>query len=174
MLPLGTAFIWPKPQGLSRQHITLLAQTHRSLFESSISKSLARRKPSPIIVSWCCGWIGGLGKVCYQPFPIIHPQFQLTTAPAESGCCHLHLQFFGACECSIVNGPLLTVLFSSDQQGSINERPLTRSQLWLSEHCTACPSNTQLYLPDNCVIRVCINNWSTKRDMHYSPVCLIC
>lgn len=79
------------------------------------------------------------------------------------------------CECCIVDSPLLTVLFSTEQQGSINERPLTiRSQLWLSEHSTVCSFNTQPHFPDNCVIRVCINNWSPNRDMYYAPVCLIC
>ena len=114
-------------------------------------------------------WNGVLPARPHHPTPASRQQVQ------QSGCCHLHLQCLPACECCIVNGPLLTALFSADQQGSINERPLTiRSQLWLSERCTVCPSNTQLHLPDNCVIRVCINNWSTNRDMYYSPVCLIC
>lgn len=115
-----------------------------------------------------------LSEVCYEPLPIIPPQ--LTTAPAE--WLLLPYSFYSAftlCECCIVHSPLLMVLFSAEQQGSINERPLTiRSQLWLSEHSTVCSFNTQPHLPDNCVIRVCINNWSPNRDMFYVPVCLIC
>lgn len=170
--PLGTAFVWPKPPGLSGYCVSLLAQTRHSLFDSLVSKSLAGCQPSPLIVWRCCGRVGGLQKCVTSPSSLHNYSWQQLQ---QSGRCHLHLQCFRACECCIVNRPLLTVLFSADQQGSINERPLTiRSQLWLSEHSTVCPSNTQLPLPDNCVIRVCINNWSTNRDMYYSPVCLIC
>lgn len=94
----------------------------------------------------------------YQPYPH-HP----STATADKSSSRVAAAIFiysafTLCECYIVHSPLLTVQFSADQQGSINERPLTiRSQLWLSEHATVC-SFTQLHLPDNCVIRVCINN----------------
>ncbi len=163
-----------KAPRLSGYCVSLLAQTRHSLFDSLVSKSLAGCKPSPFIVWWCCSWAGGLQKCVTSPSPSsLHSSSWQQLQ--QSGCCHLNLQCFRPCECCIVNSPLLTVLFSADQQGSINERPLTiRSQLWLSEHSTMCPSNTQLHLPDNCVIRVCINNWSTNRDMYYSPVGLIC
>lgn len=170
--PLDTASVWPKPQG-SAGIASHCWHRHAILcLNLQFQRELARCKPSPLIVCRCCSRIGGLEKCVTSPSQSSShssnwQQLQQRVAAA--------IFTYSSCECSIVNGPLLTVLFSSDQQGSINERPLTiRSQLWLSEHCAVCPSNTQLHLPDNCVIRVCINNWSTKKDMHYSSVCLIC
>lgn len=70
--PLGTVFVWPKPPGLSGLCISLLAQTRHSQFDSSVSKSLAGCKPSPLIVWWSCVWAGSLEKCVNSPSPSSH------------------------------------------------------------------------------------------------------
>lgn len=57
----------------------------------------------------------------------------------QSSCCHFLLPVLS---CSAHSHPL-RVLFSADQQGSINEQPLTiTSQLWLSEKTLCVPTRT--------------------------------
>lgn len=157
---------WTPPLGT-----VCLAQAP-TLLQSLTPKSLTGCKPSPLIVWWWCGWAGVF--FIFRSVLPAHPHYPSTADNSSSRVAAAAIFIYSAfalCECCIVHSPLLTVLFSAEQQGSINERPLTiRSQLWLSEHSTVCSFNTQPHLPDNCVIRVCINNWSPDRDIYYAPV----
>lgn len=147
----------------------------------SASKGPVGREPSPFI-------FGATVRFLFQKC--------VTNTSPSHGSCWQQLQQSSCCQVLFpvlphsAYSPPLRVLFSADQQGSINEQPLTiTSQLWLTEENTMCSCKNQLHLPDNCAFRVWISNRKNVSPFHspHSPhynnnpllmmdcrICLIC
>lgn len=117
----------------AQQVLRLAAGTDAPL--SPLQKAPIGCEPSPFIVG---GWWWGF---CFR-------KSVSNTSPSrgscwqqlqQSSCCHFVLPVLPR---SAHSRPL-RLLFSADQQGSINERPLTiTSQLWLSEKTLCVPTKT--------------------------------